>query len=142
MVEDSKVWKQGIRSSMNPSYAHQYSYRRVRDPTALEVAMSPGPACRHTHTHISYFPFLFIRIAVGRGPLFESPWLGCHNRRAWWPAAAACRPARSLVIILHLRMQPGASCSFSLSLSFSLTRACNIVVNVFQRYNNVCHIFF
>lgn len=78
------------------SYAYQYSYRRVRDPTASEVAMSPGPACRHTHMHISYFPFLFIRIAVGRGPLFESPWLGCHNRRAWWLAAASRQPSFSL----------------------------------------------
>lgn len=62
-----------LQSTNLPGYAYQYSYRRVRDPTASEVAMSPGPACRHTHTHISYFPFLFIRIAVGRGPLFESP---------------------------------------------------------------------
>lgn len=85
-----------IRSDTNPLYAYQYSYRRVRDPTASEVAMSPGPACRHTHTHISYFPFLFIRIAVGRGPLFESPWLGCHNRRAWWPTATTRRPSFSL----------------------------------------------
>lgn len=50
--------------------------------------MSLGPACRHTHAHIFYFPSLFIRIAVGRGPLFESPWLLYHNRRAWWPIAA------------------------------------------------------
>lgn len=81
---------------MNPLYAYQYSYRRVRDPTASEVAMSPSPACRHTHMHISYFPFLFIRIAVGRGPLFESPWLGCHNRRAWWPDATARQSSFSL----------------------------------------------
>lgn len=101
------MWKRDIRSSMNvrgPPYAYQYNYRRVRDPTASEVAMSPSPACRHTHTHISYFPFLFIRIAVGRGPLFESPWLGCHNRRAWWPASL---PSRSRATILHLRMHLG-----------------------------------
>lgn len=123
MVENSKMWKQGIRSSMNPQYAYQCSYRRVRDPTASEVAMSPGPACRHTHTHISYFPFLFIRIAVGRGPLFESLWLGCHNRRAWWPASL---PSRSRATILHLRMHLGVH------RALSLTRARNIVANVFQ----------
>lgn len=64
--------------------------------------MSLGPACRHTHAHISYFPSLFIRIAVGRGPLFESPWLLCHNRRAWWPIASLAFP-RSLWLPFLIR---------------------------------------
>jgi len=127
MVENSKVWKQGIRSSMNPQYAYQCSYRRVRDPTASEVAMSPGPACRHTHTHISYFPFLFIRIAVGRGPLFESLWLGCHNRRAWWPAAAARQSSFSLA---GYHSSP-ADASWCALCSVFLSHALIIVANVF-----------
>lgn len=64
--------------------------------------MSLGPACRHTHAHISYFPSLFIRIAVGRGPLFESPWLLYHNRRAWWPIACSAFP-RSLRLPFLIR---------------------------------------
>lgn len=135
MVEDSKVQKQGIQSSMNPLYAYQYSYRRVRDPTASEVAMSPGPACRHTHTHISYFLFLFIRIAVGRGPLFESPWLGCHNRRAWWPATTVRQASFSLAGY-HSSPASASRCA-SHSFSLSRARARNIVADVFQRCNDV-----
>ena len=75
--------------------------------------MSPGPACRHTHAHISYFPSLFIRIAVGRGPLFESPWLLCHNRRAWWPIVSSGLPSISRATIPHPR-----GCSLFLAAPF------------------------
>lgn len=120
MVEDSKVCKSRVYGQAWIPCTHtSIAMRRVRDPTASEVAMSPGPACRHTHTHISYFPFLFIRIAVGRGPLFESLWLGCHNRRAWWPATTARQASFSLA---GYHSSP-ANASRCASRSFSLSRA-------------------
>lgn len=80
--------------------------------------MSPGPACRHTHTHISYFPFLFIRIAVGRGPLFETPdsvaIIGEHGGPPQQPASL---PSRSRATILHLRMHLDVHRALSLFLA-------------------------
>lgn len=100
------AWKEGLgdtarhkRSSARiPRYAYQHSYRRVRDPTASEVAMSPGPACRHTHTRIYLiFPFYLFGLPLVEGhssnPHGSVAIIGEHGG----PAATARRPPAFLL---------------------------------------------
>lgn len=98
-VPRSRGYGTGINGQARiPRYAYQlYGYRRVRDPTASEVAMSPGPACRHTHMRIYLiFPFYLFGLPLVEGhssnPYGSVAIIGEHGG----PGAAARRPSFSL----------------------------------------------